>query len=231
VARPRPASAVVALGLAGLVALCAVPARADALLDRLLAQSSAAPLRAFERTSRITEADRPERVEIDRFDPEAGEGRRWTLISVDGHAPDAAETSRYRHRVEGQPVPGFHRLHLLLAGKAERRRDGAALLYHWDRLEPGALGTSGPDLARRMAADARVVETPGGPMIDWVRVYTPKSFSMMVVATIHRIEHVSIYRRGEDGVPFLQEQDGLVDARIPFRQSGPVRTRSSFRPL
>ena len=209
----------------------AVPATADALLGRLRSESAHAAPRPFERTLTRTVAGKPGRVTVDRFDPAAPAGRQWTLLSVDGHAPTAADADAHRKETSAQPVPGFHRLHLLLAGAASRHDDAAGAHYHWEHLAPGALGTRGPDISAKLSADADIADVHGVPTITSVRVYAARPFSVMLVARIRSLENVSTYRRGLDGAPVLVQQTSRTDASIPFRQDGVVETRAEFRPV
>jgi hypothetical protein len=214
------------------LAAAAAPASADAVIDRLKSDARGTPVAPFERTSRTEQPKRPPITRVDRFDPKAPEGRQWTLVSVDGRPPTADEIEAHAKLVKGLPVPGFHRLPVLLQGDpTSQRREGARTVYRWDALKPGAVpNNQGPDFSARLAAEATVATVGGRPVLEQVRVFAPEPFAIMAVARMNAFESVTRYGFAA-GRHRLEAQDNRVDARIPFRGQGVTVTRATFGPL
>lgn len=230
--RPGPARIAAAVAFALLAAL---PARADAILDRLRTEAARAEVIGFERTTREEKqtAKGPiVEVRVDRFDPRAPAGRQWTLVSVNGRAPTLREQGDHRKLVTSLPVPGFYRLSAILAGEPQRSVDAdGRILYRWTSLPPGSMPTPGPDISTRMAAEAVVEKVGGKPIFRSVRLYAPKPFPVMAVAKVKAFDLQNYYADGAEGVPVLVSQSGLTDISAPFGQGGRQTSQTRFRPL
>lgn len=210
-------------------------AHADAVLDSVRRQAAEASAPAFERQVRTegqTMRGAQPSVRVDRFDPGAPADRQWTLVSVDGRKPDAAEIEAHRREVTAQPVPGFHRVATLLAGTPTRtEREGTRVRYRWAHLAPGALGMHGPDFSAQLSGEALVDTAGDRPRLMQVRVRADKPFTIMMMAKMHQFDAVSDYRPGAGGVPFLTAQETRVHVTIPFKGETDSRSTVSFRPL
>ena len=230
----RPGSARIAAAVA-FALLAALPARADAILDRLRTEAARAEVIGFERTTREEKqtAKGPiVEVRVDRFDPRAPAGRQWTLVSVNGRAPTLREQGDHRKLVTSLPVPGFYRLSAILAGEPQRSVDAdGRILYRWTSLPPGSMPTPGPDISTRMAAEAVVEKVGGKPIFRSVRLYAPKPFPVMAVAKVKAFDLQNYYADGAEGVPVLVSQSGLTDISAPFGQGGRQTSQTRFRPL
>jgi hypothetical protein len=224
------------LAMLAAVLLSATAANADALLNQLRAESAKAPVIGFERTVSIEEVGNKGRTKVnrvERFDPNAPAGKQWTLVSVDGRAPTLEDRKAFERDVAMGPVPGFHRLGAFLKGEPTKKTPTAGgTIYHWQSLQPGALGsTNGPDISTRLSAEALVKEVSGEPVISRLRIYAAKPFSIMMVAKMHSFDAVTTYRTGRNGLPFIDTQSSDTDASIPMRGTGTRKTRFSYRPL
>lgn len=215
--------------------LAALPARADAILDKLRTEAARADVIGFERTTREekqTAKGPVVEVRVDRFDPKAPSSRQWTLVSVNGRAPTLREQGDHRKIVTSLPVPGFYRLSAILAGEPQRSVDAQGrILYRWTSLPPGSMPTPGPDISTRMAAEAVVEKVGGKPMFKSVRLYAPKPFPVMAVAKVKAFDLQNNYADGEGGVPVLISQSGFSDISAPFGQGGRQTSQIRFRPL
>lgn len=226
-----------ALKIIAAAALVALPAAgsADAVTDAVLAASAKAPMVAFERSARITQGTGSERktfVRVDRFNPRAAEGKQWTLVSIDGRAPTDDERSAHADNVRDNPVPGFHRLHIMLAGTPQLKSDaGGRKTYFWPNLQKNALPAPGPDFSAKLSAEAVVEQVGGQPMMTRVRVFAAKPFSIMAVAKMNRFDVVSNYGPGAAGVPFLASQTSNSDVNAPMGRGGVTSSQMSFKPL
>lgn len=212
-----------------LALLLAAPAQADAALDKLMASAKAAPVLGFNRTANIEFPGKPAVKRVDRFDPKAREGQQWTLVSLNGRAPTADERKDYQKQVKAQPTPGFHRLPILLQGQPTAiEPHGKTVVYRWAKLVKGAAPSGqGPDISEKLSAEATVSMETGTPVLQKVRIYAAKPFSVMAVAKMNRFEAVTHYQH-HAGLHHLERQSTEVDAKIPFRPAGIMRTAASF---
>lgn len=217
------------------LALQAVPARADAILDRLRAEAARADVKGFERTTReekMTARGPVVEVRVDRFDPKAPAGRQWTLLSVNDRPPTLKEQSEHRKLVSSLPVPGFYRLSAILAGEPERRVDAEGRIhYRWNSLPPKSMPTPGPDISASMAAEAVIEKAGGRHIVRSVRLFAPKPFPVMAVAKVKAFDLQNYYAEGEGGTPTLVAQAGETDISAPFGQGVRQTSTTRFRPL
>ncbi len=214
-----------------LIMVAPAAARADDVIDRIIADSARAPMVGFERTTRATRSGKTT-VQVDRFDPSAPAGSQWTLLSIDGRAPTGKDVAAHRKAASAQPVPGYHRLAQVVGGKPVKRTDSAGRsVYRWDGLPSGAVPTPGPDISKNMSAEA-VVDTAGDrPELVQMRIFAAKPFSIMGVAKMNAFDVISHYQPVQNGVPFLTTQTLASDVSAPFGKGGKTSTTFSFRPL
>lgn len=213
----------------------ATAAQADAVMDKILASSAKAPMVGFERTSHIRQgsgADAKNFVRVDRFDPRAAKGKQWTLVSIDGRAPTKDDTDAWQKLITDNPVPGFQRLHTMLAGEPQLKSDsGGRRTYSWANLKPNALPAPGPDFSSKLSAEAVVETVQGQPMITSMRVFAAKPFSIMAVAKMNKFDVSSSYKPGAGGLPFLSAQTSDTDVKAPMGKGGKNFSKISFKPL
>jgi hypothetical protein len=209
-------------------------AQADAALQRAIAESARAPMVGFERTQRAelrADPDKEPEVVVDRFQPTGAATGTWTLVSIDGRKPTADEIERHRKTSARAPVPGFHRLHKILAGPPARRTEaGGRTVYRWDGLPEGAVVTPGGDISKRLSAEATVEEVGGKAMISQVRIFAAQPFSIGGIARMNGFDVTSQYRPASPH-PFLAAQTSASDVKAPFGLGGKRRSTISFRPL
>lgn len=210
-------------------------ARADATLDTIRADSARAQLVAFERTTKRIEGSGKGSgtiIEVDRFDPAAPQGQQWAMVSVNGKAPTAQQIGAYKKRNAGLPVPGFHRVQVMLKGNAEMRTDAAGrTVYLFRKLPANSVPTPGPDISTHLSAEATVEQVAGRPVLSQVRVFAAQPFAMMATVKMHVFETVSVYSPGPGGRPFLTGQSTSVDVSAPFGMGARHKALASFRPL
>jgi hypothetical protein len=228
---PFPAVARLVLSLALLAA--PVMARADAVLQQILADSARAPVVGFERTTRklVPEAGNGT-VLIDRFTPTSATGGTWQLVSIDGRKPTAREAKAHLDSDLVSVIPGFHRLHLLLgAPPSSESQSGGRTIYRWASLPKGAVVTPGGDISASLSAIATVEQVAGRPMLTEVKLYAAKPFTVRGIARMNIFEVVSRYGPSPGGQPFLLGQTSTSDVKAPFGMGGKRQRQFSFRPL
>lgn len=214
--------------------LAALPARADALLDQIVAGARAAAPMGFQRTAVIEPGDpkQPTVKRVDRFDPAAPEPKRWTLVSVNGAPPTAKDQDQYRKQVTSVPAPGYYRIATFLSAGAVRAAHAQGhAVYRVAKLPAGSVKANGFDLSSRLSAELMVDQRGARPTVSRVRIYLAKPIRIMVVAKLDRFEAVSDYAAGGSGTPVLVAQSSDVTGSNPLNGNGTVRQRFSFRPL
>lgn len=219
--------------LIAFIALLPAAARADALLDRLVADATRAPVVGFERTIRAQSdagKEKPAVQMVDRFTPVSASAGRWTLVSVDGREPTKKEAEAQARRQD--PPPGFHKLEAILRQPLKSRAEaGGRTLLHWDGLPGGTIITPGGDISASLSAEATVEEVGGKAQLTRFRIFAARPIKVKVVATIHNFDLVSLYRPGANGFPFLVSQSLDTNVSAPMGLGGRRQQTISYRPL
>ncbi|MEE4349440.1 MAG: hypothetical protein V2J26_04360 [Pacificimonas sp.] len=207
---PSPASAAALILFAGM--MTAGPAAAqDAcpIQDQLVesAATQSADELAFTRTVMIEGRPKKgdiERTElVERFDPSAPEGERWTLVSYNGDAPTKKQLKEARQRRGTGMVPGYYRLATWLGVDPATC---APTEIRYDRFPKKTFDTGPVDMSGRMNAVAKIETDARGPMVRRTEFNLNKPFRVMLVAKITDFDVVSDYRRLADGRPVLDRQ-------------------------
>ncbi len=231
-ARGRTARAAAA---AVLLASAAAPAAgapaADPLVAAVRAEAARIGPQAFERVSETTDRSGTTVRRVERFVPEGRSGRgTWTLVSVDGREPTAAERRRHAREAAAAPAPGYWRLATILSGPHERLRDGQAV-YRFQPLAPGSIRTDRADLSAGLAAEAAIDPNGGRPVVRSLRIFAPAPFPVLGVARVLRFEAENRYAEAPDGTPYLAAQTSRAEVRAPVVGLVATTTRQTFRPL
>jgi hypothetical protein len=212
--------------------LCApAAARADALLDRLLAESKAVSPDdiAFTRTTRSEMrggGEEKPRVVVERFDPSRPAGQRWTLVSIDGQAPDAKQLKDYAKRSAKAYVPSYGNLGRFLRANAQRDPAATSVTYRMASLPKGSFDMNGNDLSASTRLEAQVADGPR-PFVERMRMVSAKPFRMMLVAKVDQVEAQSRYKLMPDGRPVVAEQVSEIRGSM-MGKSGAMRTVSTY---
>lgn len=217
----------------GLFLAMAATAQAETPLERMLAQSAKTAAVAFERTTRADVRAHPDRepaLVVDRFTPKAGTAGVWTIVSVDGHKPGAAQAEALIQA--NGPPPGFHTLHTLLSRPPAHmsEKDGNTV-YLWKGLPKGSVVTPGGDISAHLSAEVTFEGAGANQALSTVRVFAAKPFHVRVIASINRFNVVSLYRPGANGTSFLVEQVIETDVSAPMGMGGKRHAVASFKPL
>ena len=199
-------STTIALLCLGSVVTALAQQNDDELKQRVLsqAQSVSADDYAFTRTiqSEATFLGKTAKVvSIEKFDPTKPAHARWTLVSVDGAPPSAAELRKYRKEAaKRRVVPGYHRIANYFGAPATVSSDAVGKrVLRFATLPKGSVSIKETDLSHLATAEASVTEEDGEPFVEQVR-FTLKTRRAML---IDRYETTFRYRIGPGGKPFL----------------------------
>lgn len=160
---------------------------------------------AFERQTHVVQAGGGKRTEQRRV--ERWDGRKWSLISIDGKPPSPTDFKDAARANGVQPVPGYHRLAALLAGATTSRGDatGGTILMV-PVLPPGTAFANGTDISANLKAEAVVVSTDGTPWVQRLRLTARAPFKAGWLLKVTTFEQVSEYSRDGGGAPRLASQ-------------------------
>ena len=169
----------------------AVPAAADPLLDRLVAEARTVGPDdfAWTRTSKAEQRGGGEaktRISIERYDPSRPAGKRWTLVSVDGKAPTADEARDYAKAMADAMVPSYGRVAGYFGAGAQRAAIGGRTVFRAGKLPKRALMMNKSDLSASARAEA-VVADGARPFVERLDIVTTRPVRMMLVARIDRM--------------------------------------------
>lgn len=180
--------------------LLAAPAAADPLQDQVLAGMRATNTAdvAFTSTTRIERTGAAAQTIVTRYDPRAGVGKRWTVVSIDGRAATAKESVRILKAANGSPTPSYARLAQWFGGPATR----SGTTYRFARLPKDGLKIGNRDASADTAAEAVVNTSGSAPYVELVRFTSLRGFRAMLVAKVDRYVVTSTYARLADGRVF-----------------------------
>jgi len=140
-------------------------------------------------------------VSIEKFDPTKPADARWTLVSVDGAPPSAAELRKYREEAaKRRVVPGYHRIANYFGAPATISSEaGGKRVLRFASLPKGSVSIKETDLSHLATAEASVAEADGRPFVEQVSfILQPKRAHI-----IDQYETTFRYRIGAEGKPFL----------------------------
>lgn len=224
--------------LAALIATALAPAAAwgDALQGEVLAtmRATRADGFAFRRTIAIERSGAARKVFVERFDPRRPAADRWTLVSVDGRAPTAKETSQSRKAHRG-PIPSYGELAKWFGAPALRSDNAPGqVTYRFARLPDGVLKIGPHDASRDTQAEAVVNTTGTAPYVERVRFTSNRPFRMMLVASVQAMTITARYRLLSSGgvapaaitsaiTGAMLGKSGKIDTVMTFDDVQPVR--------
>lgn len=160
---------------------------------------------AFERTTKQTRkggGTTSSTTTLERWD-----GKRWTLVSINGKQPSKAEKRDREAAANAAPVPGYHRLPALLAGATETRIDaqGRTVLLV-PQLPANTVRTDSSDISGHLRAEATLAETDGQIWVERVRVTEREPFKLNMLIKVTSFERIDDYKLGSNGQPQLASQ-------------------------
>ena len=177
-------------------------ASADALQQEVVdaAKASGADDLAFTQATRVERTGEATREIVQRYNPR-GAAAKWTLIRVDGRAPNAKEIKDWVKQSGRARTPSYARIADWFGAPATRvATTPTTVTYRFARLPKGALKMGPHDASANTSAEA-VVNTAGRvPFVERVRLTSNAPFSMFMVVKVNRFT-VNGVNRLVDGRP------------------------------
>lgn len=194
-------------GLPIALALMAAAPAVDPVRDRIVAEAKAVnpATLSFDRTTnqiRKGGGTSSKVTTLERWD-----GKRWTLVSVNGKRPTPSEKREREATAAAAPVPGYHQLATIVAAATEARIDaqGRTVLVI-PVLPANTVRTDSSDISSHLRAEATLAETNGQVWVEQVRVTEREPFKLNMLIKVTDFERVDDYRLGSDGKPQLASQ-------------------------
>lgn len=195
------------LRLLPLVLLIAAAPVADPVRDRIVAEaaaSSAAAI-AFDRMTKSVRKGGGSTTTVNIV--ERWDGKSWKLISYNGRAPTASQRRSHEKQAQDAPVPGYHRLGILVAAATSSNADAQGrTVLQIPVLPPNTVRTDSSDISSHLRAEATLARRGDQVWVQRVRVTAREPFRMNMLIKVLSFEQVSEYLIGEDGKPRLAAQ-------------------------
>ncbi len=216
------------LPLAVLLAGAAAAPPADPVADRIIAAARATtPAQlSFDRTTTMVRdggGSTNRTVRIERWD-----GRRWSLVRVNGRPPTPEERKAAEAEARAAPVPGYHCLAGLVAAATERRTgaDGRTILVI-PVLPSGSVRTDSSDISRHLSGEAVIGTAAGQPFVERLHVKSRDDFKLNMLIKVTSFEQVSEYGLDAAGRPRLRTQ--TADSRgSMFGFAGGMKSETTY---
>jgi hypothetical protein len=188
------------LRLLPLVLLIAAAPIPQPLRDRLIAEAAeiAPEQLAFDRTTRSVRTGGGTTTKINLV--ERWDGKKWTLLSIAGAKPTSTQRHDHERAAKAVPVPGYHRLAMLLpaATTVETDSQGQAW-WHIPRLPAGSVHTDSGDISDHLQADIRLGKRGDGYFVDQMHITAREGFKMNLLIKVTDFDQVIDYQPGSDG--------------------------------
>jgi hypothetical protein len=214
------------------VLISGASARADALLDQVLAGAKADSKIAW-RVDRLNTDMTPDgttkETTLARFDGAAAKGTQWSLVSVNGKAAQEKACNEFSKSFnKGGFSPTYAQLVDMISPAAVRvSSDATGTRYRLPVLPAKAVVAAGYDLSRGLQADFTIDTSGATPFISAFNISAPKPFKPTSVARVDRLSRSMIYMLGPQGLPILKESTVAADFKVLFKNIA-VRTRTAF---
>lgn len=170
---------------------------AGPLFDLALAEAEKAPEACSVTATTHTEAD-VVRDTVFRYDAQTD---KWTLLSLDGEAPDA-ETLAVNEAAARDPWTNNYLVTAALIRGLETEvlhEDGKAEVFRAGALPPGTVSVEGHDVSAHVMAYFEAVPDEDGAIIHRQRMTAPESFRMQGLARVLSANYSTDYARLPDG--------------------------------
>ncbi len=179
----------------------------EQLRERIIADARGMPATAvkFVRTTKSVRSGGGSVTKIDKT--ERWDGRRWTLLAVDGQKPTAEQRQEAEKLAATMPVPGYHRMAELIAAATDSDTDAQGrTVLKIPKLPAGSVRTDSADISSHLQAELTLALRDGVPWVERVKVTARESFRMNLLIKVSSFEQVSEYRLDGSGKPKLSSQ-------------------------
>ena len=165
---------------------------------------------------------------VERFDPRKPADQRWTLMSVDGRAPNADELKSHRKEAPKRRVPHYGRVANYFGAPAAASVDARGrTVFRFNALPKDSLTINNTDLSANAIAEAVVDASSAFPFVEQVRFTSTKPMRVMLVANVEKSEAVTRYRLMPDGKPVPMEQVSDMTGSM-LGKSGRIKTTVTY---
>jgi hypothetical protein len=182
-------------------------AATDPLRDRLIADARAVSPEAldFDRKTSLVRKGGGTQTNISMV--ERWDGNRWTLVSLNGRVPTAAQKREAERVAASAPVPGYHRLAGLLATATEPRIDAQGRTVMTIPVLPAnSVRTDTSDISSHLKAEVIVGDRDGKPFVEQVQMSARETFKLNALIKVKTFEMTSRYAVDGKGPPRLANQ-------------------------
>jgi hypothetical protein len=185
----------------------------------------------FTRTTAVEEtggAAAEKKTLIERFDPSKSPEQRWSLVSVDGKAPEPKVLAAYAKQNASRKVPHYGRVADFFAAPATMKSDdGGRTVFAIPALPKGTVVMLGSDLSAATTGELTVNSAGGTPFVEQTRFTMGKPTRVKLLAKVEHFEGVTHYRLLSDGKVVPIEQVSDVSGSLLGKQ-GRIKTTSSY---
>ena len=180
------------------------------------------------RTETIQPDKTEERVVVERFDPLKPSEQRWTLISVDGQAPDATQLANYRKELPKRRPAYYGRVAGYFANPPTAGVDDRGrTILRFASLPKESVMVGDTDLSANATGELLVNDTSTVPFVEQARFTSTRGTRVKLIAKIDRFESTTRYRVMPDGKPVPAELVSELIGSMLGRE-GRVRTRITY---
>lgn len=207
----------------------------EGLKERLMAQAHSVRARdyAFTRTTRAEQlGGKITKTMVEKFDPAKEPASRWTLVSVDGRAPDNNELRTYQKADADRRALSYERVALYLSGASDAQTDARGrTVFRFSSLPKGTVVMGEADLSPNVEGYAAIKTEGSTPFVEEVHTTVKQPLRLKLVAKIEDWQTTTRFRLFSDGKPVPAEQILEMTASILGHQSRvrSVTTYSDFR--
>jgi hypothetical protein len=221
------------LGIVLLVAGLAQTARADALLDQVIAGARSDADISWRVDRLNTDMDalgKAKEISLARFTGTSPAGTRWSLVSVNGkQASDKARATFSEKFNQSNYAPTYGQIaHFLKAGAERLASTPQSVTYRVKSLPAGTVVAAGYDLSKWLQADVIVDVTADKPFVSSVAICAPVAFKPASIAKVEKLDRSMTFALGPQGYPVLKETSVHSRFKVLVKNIT-LRTHSAFQ--
>lgn len=232
-------AALVLLALTATLAAQSGSADSDTLKARIIAHARTVTAEDYAytrtvRTETIQAEKTEERVVVERFDPSKSSAERWTLVSINGQAPDAAQLAGYRKELPKRRLAYYGRVADYFATPAATALDARGrTVFRFASLPKQSVMIGETDVSANSSGELIVDASGPLPFIAQARFTSTSATRVKLIAKIDSFESTTRYRLMPDGKPVPAELVSELVGSMLGRE-GRVRTQityAEYRPV